>query len=145
MTAIELHVPADVAYVGLARLVVTTAARQCGMEDGRIEDLKIAVSEATTGAIFARREAGRRSPVVLAFGPGDGAFEVMIQDTASGADAAALTGTDGEADEPAGDRRLGVMVIRGLTDAVDFVPGEGDSVHMRFAIRLMDNGKDPED
>lgn len=135
----ELHLPPDVQYVGLARLVVTVAARQAGMADERIEDLKIAVSEATTNAILAHRRNAEPSPVVLTFGPTNrDAFCVTIIDAGPGF----------EPLEPdAHDRRdwtdeggLGVTLIRGLADDVEFLSGDGMRVNMRFAVGLSANG-----
>ena len=133
MTDVELAVPPDPQYVGLARLIVTAAARQAGMTNDRLEDLKIAVSEATASAIRARLQAADEQPVVLAFGPtGSNHFAVTI------ADAGLLTDEDTAdavgARNWGGDGSLGVTLIRGLADIVDF-SGEAEmSVHMRFEV-----------
>ena len=86
MTAmVQLRLPVDVVHVGLARLVVMQAARQFGMDDERIQDLKVAVSEATTNAILSHRRAGNDDPVVLTFGQIDsGQFQVTVADMGSG-------------------------------------------------------------
>ena len=133
MPDVELRVPPDARYVGLVRLVVTTAARQSGMSNDRIEDLKIAVSEATANAMNAHMSDGRERPVVLQFGPaGVAHFGVTI------ADAAVIQTTDDDVDS--GDREwnaqggLSLTLIRGLADVVDFDGGSGMSVHMRFAV-----------
>src|SRR3712207_4475216 len=82
---VELQLPADTQYVGLARLVVTVAARQAGMAEDRVEDLKIAVSEATTNAINAHRRHEHHAPVILQFGTtGNGSFDVTIVDAGPG-------------------------------------------------------------
>ncbi|MGH8887136.1 MAG: ATP-binding protein [Egibacteraceae bacterium] len=130
---VELQLPADNQYVGLARLVVTAVARQAGMVEERVEDLRIAVSEATTNAINAHRRYQEQRPVVLQFGPTDnGSFEVTIIDAGPGFD------------PPPPDRDrdwtlesgLGVMLIRALADDVTFVRGEGMRVHMSFQVGL---------
>src|SRR5688500_9392898 len=77
---VELRLPPDIQYVGLARLVICVAARQAGMSTERVEDLRIAVSEATTNAILAHRRSGRSDPVVLSFGEADGSFAVTVTD-----------------------------------------------------------------
>ena len=136
MPDVELRVPADVQYVGLARLVVTAAARQAGMTNDRLEDLKIAVSEATASAIAAHQRAGGEQPVALSFGSVSAdQFAVTINN------AGPLTD-----DEDVGERNwnseggLGVTLIRGLADVVDFDDTDdetaGVSVHMRFAVGL---------
>jgi serine/threonine-protein kinase RsbW len=123
---VELRLPADVAYVGLARLVVTTAARQAGMVPERVEDLKIAVSEATTSAIHAQRRTAPDAPVVLAFGPTDGGrFEVTIADAVE-----RNGGQAGDEDD------LGLFLIRDLADDVAFLDGDGTHAQLRFAVGL---------
>ena len=140
MPDVELRVPAQVQYVGLARLVVTTAARQAGMTNDRLEDLKIAVSEATASAIAARQRAGGTEPVTLSFGSvGNDQFAVTIADAGSISDQeSADIGARGWNN----DGSLGVTLIRGLADVVDF-DDDGDaglSVHMRFAVGLTPPG-----
>jgi serine/threonine-protein kinase RsbW len=140
-TEVELHLPPNVQYVGLARLVVTVAARQAGMADERVEDLKIAVSEATTNAIMAHRRSAQPRQVVLAFGPTENdTFGVTIIDTGPGFDPLPPDAHDGrDWQEESG---LGVTLIRGLADDVEFVRGEGMRVNMHFAVGLSANGHD---
>lgn len=136
---VELHVPPDVQYVGLARLVVTVAARQAGMADERVEDLKIAVSEATTNAIMAHRRSSEPRPVVLAFGPtDDDTFGVTIVDAGPGFEPKP-PGADSTRDWSQ-ESGLGVTLIRGLADDVEFLRGEGMRVNMHFAVGLSANG-----
>ncbi len=137
MGDVELRIPPDVRYVGLARLVVMVAARQAGMVPDRVEDLKIAVSEATTNAVNAHRRADEQRPVVLSFGAtAAGQFAVTIADAGPGFD---------PAPPEAHDRRdwslengLGVTLIRGLADDVEFRHHAGMVVHMRFAVDIDD-------
>lgn len=135
MSEVELHLPPDVQYVGLARLVVTVAARQAGMDHDRVEDLKIAVSEATTNAIMAHRRAAAAHPVVLSFGPTEEhTFGVTIVDTGPGFDP--LPPEAHKMRDWTDESGLGVTLIRGLADDVEFVRGEGMRVNMRFAVAL---------
>lgn len=134
MGSVELHLPPDVAYVGLARHVVTVAARQAGMDDERVEDLKIAVSEATTNAMLAHRREDKATPVILGFGPQANAFEVTVKDTGAGFEPLhedAIGDRDWRAEGG-----LGVTIIRGLADDVEFVRGEGMKVNMKFSVGL---------
>ena len=133
MHDVELQVPPDVQYVGLARLVVTAAARQAGMTNDRLEDLKIAVSEATANAIQAHQRDGLGQPVSLIFGAtGRNQFAVTIADAGqvSEEDTADAIG----ARNWNSDGGLGVTLIRGLADVVDFAGDTGMSVHMRFDV-----------
>ena len=132
---VELHLPPDVQYVGLARLVVCSAARQAGMAGDRVEDLRIAVSEATTNAIVAHQRGAEQNTVVLTFGPTEhSTFEVAISDAGPGFNPLSPeTAADRDWRDEHG---LGVTLIRGLADEVDFVRGRGMKVHMRFAVQL---------
>lgn len=140
MLQAELHLPADVAYIGLARLVVTTAARQFGMSDERLEDLRIAVSEAATNAVTARNDAGDTTPVIVAFGHSDDAFRVAVH------------GIGHSFEEPTGvfpgqdwapDESLGLHLIRDLVDDLEIDHGDETVVRMRFSLH--DNGRYADD
>jgi serine/threonine-protein kinase RsbW len=129
---VELQLPADTQYVSLARLVVTVAARQAGMADERVEDLKIAVSEATTNAINAHRRYQYDAPVVLEFGPTDNAFEVTILDAGPGFEPPPHMSERDWSLEGG----LGVTLIQGLADDVTFERGDGMRVKMSFKVGL---------
>lgn len=133
-SAVELRLPPDVAYVGIARLLVTLAARNAGMATDRAEDLRIAVSEATTNAIKAHRADGNAEPVVLLFGPRDDGFEVIVKDAGPGfqpAEPEVLAERDWQLEHG-----LGVTIIRGLADEVSFERVGGMSVNMRFSVGM---------
>jgi serine/threonine-protein kinase RsbW len=140
VTDAELRLPADLHYVGIARLVVCSAARLAGMDPDRVEDLRIAVSEATANAILAHRRAGQELPVTLRFGADAvGRFAVTVVDSGPG--------FQPPPPEQAGDRDwrdengLGVTIIRGLADDVQFERDAGMRVSMRFALSLQDVAK----
>lgn len=136
MDSVELHVPPDVAYVGLTRLIVTRAARQAGMDEVRVEDLKIAVSEATTQAILDRERRGGAEPIALTFGASGGRFEVTVH---GAGEHVGVASTPIAGDWP-DDGSLGVTVIEGLTDEVQLVRRDGDRVDMKVSVRLDANG-----
>lgn len=138
MPDVELRIPPDVQYVGLARLVVTAAARQAGMTNDRVEDLKIAVSEATANAIQAHHRAGENRPISLVFGPTSAdQFGVTISDAGSRQKTPPTSIGARNWDTEGG---LGVTLIRGLADVVDFRRETGVSVHMRFSVGLTPPG-----
>lgn len=133
---VELELPRDAQYVGLARLAVTAVARQAGMDPARLEDLRLAVSEATTNAMMSGRgENGSPEPVVLAFGRrGENGFVVTI--TGGGPDFEPPTD---EAEHPAwsDEDGLGVTLIRGLADEVEFIRGDDSRSTMRFEVSML--------
>ena len=132
--AVELRFPPDVAFVGIARLLVTLAARGAGMAPERSEDLRIAVSEATTNAVRAHQAAGTGAPVIIAFGPGEHGFEVVVQDAGPGFDP--VDPVEMEESDWRKEGGLGVTIIRGLADVVQFERAEGMQVNMRFSVGL---------
>jgi anti-sigma regulatory factor (Ser/Thr protein kinase) len=122
MGLVELQLPRDAAYVGLARSIVTAGARLEGMPEERLEDLKIAVSEAAAHAVSAGAVDG--GPLLLAFGTHDGAFEVHIL---SGL---AATGEGlGEWPVVGG---MGLRLIEGLADEVRFPEASRSQLVLRF-------------
>ena len=48
----HLEVPARSVYVGVVRLALAALARQAGLDEDRVEDLRIAVSEACANAVL---------------------------------------------------------------------------------------------
>jgi serine/threonine-protein kinase RsbW len=135
MQEVELKLPPDKQHVGLARLVVVSAARRCGMDEERVEDLRIAVSEATTNAILAHQREDSPDRITLRFGATeDGEFQVTISDTGPGFDP--KTAEELEARDWSIEGGLGVTLIRGLADHVEFVREAGMRVQLRFGVAL---------
>lgn len=137
MIDVELRLPPDVAYVSIARLVVTAAARRHGMDDVRAEDLKIAVSEATTNAIVAHQRVDENQPIVLSFGPRGEHFQVLVEDAGPGFNPPPLSADrDRDWTDEGG---LGITLIRGLADEVSFDRDQRTRVDMRFTVGLADD------
>jgi serine/threonine-protein kinase RsbW len=133
----ELCIPADVQYVGIARLVVCAAARLAGMDPDRVEDLRIAVSEATTNAILAHRSVAEDQPVTLRFGADElGRFAVTVVDSGPGFQPVSAERADTR--DWRDENGLGVTIIRGLADDVQFEREGGMRVSMRFSLTLQD-------
>lgn len=139
---IELEIPARAEFVALARLVVSAlAAADDNMADERIDDLKLAVSEACTNAIEAHDAAGSREGVLVRCRAGDDSLEVCVEDQGRGFDPSALPDhppvTD--PDRLKFERGLGIPLIRALVDEVEFTPtGHGTAV--RLVMRHGRNG-----
>ena len=65
MPTIEIAIPPRSVYVGVVRLTIATLARNVGLDEDRVDDLRIAVSEACTSAVLAHEEAGNHEAVVV--------------------------------------------------------------------------------
>lgn len=89
--AVELEVPARPEYVAVVRLALASLGRLAGLDEATVEDLKIAVSEATTSAMLVNQAAGGSDPVTIAWTRRDGRVVVEISDRGprEGADEAA--------------------------------------------------------
>lgn len=64
---VRLQIPPRSAYVGVVRLAVGSLARIKGVDEERVDDLKIAVSEACANAVLAHEESGISEPVSVTF------------------------------------------------------------------------------
>jgi serine/threonine-protein kinase RsbW len=132
--SLELSVPARAEYIAVVRLVVASlATARRALADDRIDDLKLAVSEACTNAIEANTEAGSPAPVAVSCWEAPERFEVCVADAGNGFDPDDLPEhppvTD--PDRLNFERGLGIPLIRSLVDDVRFESGpDGTAVWM---------------
>ena len=122
---IELEIPARAEYVGLARLVVSSlASARRALADDRVDDLKLAVSEACTNAIEAHADAVVDDRVTVRWSEADDRLLVQIEDRGTGFDPGQLPEHPPVTDPERlnFERGLGIPLIRTLVDEVDFDP-----------------------
>jgi serine/threonine-protein kinase RsbW len=119
---VQLDIPAQPAFVGVARSVVTTVATTVeGIDDDRLDDLRLAVSEACTNAVE-DDASGRR--VVVRCTLDDVELTVRIEDEG-----------DAFAEASIAERGFGLQLITALVDSVDFArEGSGSAVIMRLTL-----------
>ena len=131
---VELEMPARAEYVALARLVVSTlASTRRDLADNRVDDLKVAVSEACTNAIEAHGAAATDDSVVLQCQEHPDRLEVRVCDRGSGFDPETLPEHPPVTDPERlnFERGLGIPLIRTLVDRVEFASSrEGTSVSL---------------
>ena len=132
--AVQLEIPAGPEFVALARLVVSAmASAETQLSDDRVDDLKIAVSEACTNAIEAHDARDTDERVLVSCRADHERLEVCIEDRGSGFDVSNLPEhpplTDPE--RLKFERGLGIPLIRALVDEVQFTSTrEGTAVRM---------------
>ncbi len=131
---VRLEIPAQPAFVGVARTVVAAVATSIpGIDDDRLEDLRIAVSEACTNAVEAHQAVGMDQRVVLRCLLDTATLEIRVEDSGNGFDPAAVPPRP-PVDDPAhlrAERGWGLQLIRALVDDVRFLPtSEGTAVHL---------------
>jgi serine/threonine-protein kinase RsbW len=139
---VELEIPARPEFIALARLVVSAFAAGVGtLADDRIDDLKLAVSEACTNAVEAHGAVATDERVVIRCAAGDDWVEVTVEDRGGGFDPAALPlhppATDPE--RLRFERGLGIPLIRSLVDEVEFL---SSSEGTRVRIVMRSNGQE---
>lgn len=79
MPAIEIAIPPRSVYVAVVRLAVASLARHAGLDEDRVDDLRIAVSEACTNAVLAHEEAGTQDEVVIRWADDNDRLVVDVQ------------------------------------------------------------------
>lgn len=131
---VELQIPARPEYIGLVRLVVSSlASARRELADDRIDDLKLAVSEACTNAIEAHGAADLSDHVLVRWTEGEDRLEVEVEDRGKGFDPDALPEHPPVTDPERlnFERGLGIPLIRTLVDEVAFSPlAEGTLVRL---------------
>jgi len=141
--AIELQIPARAEFVALVRLVVSSlASARRILADDRIDDLKLAVSEACTNAIEAHGAASLDDRIVVRCWESDDRLEVSVEDRGEGFDPQSLPQHPPVTDPQRlnFERGLGIPLIRTLVDEVEFITAdEGTSVTLTmYCGRLSD-------
>src|SRR3954468_13800188 len=121
--AVQLEIPAGAEFVALARLVVSAmASAETQLSDDRIDDLKIAVSEACTNAIEAHGAVATDERVLVRCRRAGEQMEVTVEDRGGGSAPGTLPEhppvTD--PDRLRFERGLGIPLIRSLVDEVEF-------------------------
>ncbi len=139
---VELELPARADVLALARLVVAgLVSSDPEFTDERLDDLRLAVSEACTNAIEAQQRAapGRSTaPITVRCWVDQGRAEVEIHDNGAGFDPRALAPHPPVTDPARLDYEggLGIPLIRLLSDKVDFrATASGTTVAMTFEAR----------
>lgn len=137
--ALEIEIPPRPDYVSLVRVVVAAAAElEPSLEPSRIDDLRVAVSEAATNAIQAHIRSGCTRPVRVCCQRSNGWLSVVVRDYGGGFDVGALP----EMPPPESPDRLGresgmgISIMRALADdsSIDSGP-RGTEVRLVFKHR----------
>ena len=122
---VRLDIPALPAFVGIARSVVTTVATTIeGIDDDRLDDLRLAVSESCTNAV---EDDGTARRVVVRCLLDVDSLAVRIEDEGEAFSEASIA-----------ERGFGLQLITALVDSVDFArEGDGSAVVMRLMLDEM--------
>ncbi len=138
LACIDFEIPARSEYLSLVRsLVVEAAEMDATLSQERIEDFKVAVSEATTNAIEAHARACCDDSIQIRCTLADDCLEFHVVDRGFGFYPDQLQVLP-EPDDPSRlnfERGLGIYLMRVLSDRVDIRSGP-DGTEVRLAINL---------
>ena len=133
--SIEIEIPPRPDHVSLVRVVVAAAAElESALEPPRVDDLRVAVSEATTNAIQAHNRSGCTRPVRVCCRYCDGTVVVTVRDEGPGFDVDALLETV-PPESPVRPREsgMGISIMRTLADTSSIDSGpDGTEVRLAF-------------
>jgi serine/threonine-protein kinase RsbW len=138
---LELSLPPKPEYVRTVRHTVGALARLHGVSEDLIEDIKLAVSEASTTALMVNAGLSVPEPItVRAWGEPE-AMVLEVLDRGPGP-AKEILGDPEEIDT--GDlpfeKALSMPLIRGLVDEVALSPREGGGSRLRMTVALQPEG-----
>jgi serine/threonine-protein kinase RsbW len=136
-SVVRLEIPPRRDHLALVRLVVSGAAAiDRSVPERRLEDLRLAVTEACANAVDATQRAGSSAPVAVTIELAEDLAVVTISDRAGGFDPAEIevlpAATDPE--RLTHERGLGLSLMRSLVDDVDF-RRSGDGMEVRLTVR----------
>jgi anti-sigma regulatory factor (Ser/Thr protein kinase) len=128
--AVELRFAALPEHVRTARLVAVALARRAGVEEGLLDEVRLAVGEACSRAVgLHKRNRPSAAVVVLLSEEGD-RFRVDVSDDVGrdGAD-------DGRSADGVPDADMGLAVLTGLVDDLDIITSAtGGTVRMSWPV-----------
>lgn len=123
MGPVTLAIPARPEFVGVVRLAVTSLARELGLDEERVDDLKIAVSEACTNVMAPSDGSGAPGQISMAWDSADESATVEI----AGEGAAGAAEPSAEADSGASRYSFSHDLLEALMDGYEVESGPGGS------------------
>lgn len=111
MATVSLRFQPVPEHVRTARLVAVAAARRAGLDEDRLDEVRLAVGELCTRAVRRSQRAGVREPLVVVMDDDPPVFRVRVTDQAGAVDL----------DE----EYIALALVRGLADRVELDEGPG--------------------
>lgn len=146
MPTVEVSFSALPAHVRTARLIALAVARRAGVDEGVLDEVRLAVGEACSRAVGVNQSAEPATPVVMRLTDEQGRFVVEVVDCGSTGDAIdepdlgdldpdeLAAPTEDPPDLPPG---FGLAVISGLVEDVT-IGSENGGTHVRMAWPAVD-------
>ncbi len=134
---VRLEIPPRRDHLALVRLVVSgTVAIDRPLPERRVEDLRLAVTEACANAVDAGQRRGTQDPLVIDLELDDDEVAVTVIDRAGGFDLGGLDPLPAATDPQrlTHERGLGISLMRSLVDDVTFTRTD-DGTAVRLVVR----------
>lgn len=145
-TNIQLDIPVQVEYVSLARILISDLAQnRREIDTQKVNDLKLAISEACTNAIEAHQAIQSEEKIKIVWSEQPDYFEISIRDFGKGFDIETLPQHPPVTDPERlnFERGLGIPLIKALIDEVSFdSSSEGTFVKMIIFCQPLDKNLD---
>jgi anti-sigma regulatory factor (Ser/Thr protein kinase) len=134
MAVVEMEIPPRSPYVGVVRLALSSLARSAGLDEERVDDLKIAVSEACANAVISNEEAGSEDPVAIHWSESDGRLTIEVGDRGQ---TVSPPGPDDVDTQGFSTRAvMSIALLRSLVDGYEHVARTGGGMTTRLLIKL---------
>ena len=130
---VRLEIPPQSAYVAIARLAITSLGRAAGLDEEKLDDLKIAISESCANAVLSVQEGGVESPIEISFTAGTQALEVLV-----GHSGGAVHDEHASAEDSHGfstQRVMSMALLRSLVDELDLSARPDGGMEARLLLR----------
>ena len=118
---VELRFSALPAHVRTARLVAAAVARQSGVDESVLDEVRLAVGEACSRAVGLHQRTGVDDPVRVKLVKQERRFLIEVEDGVG--EPAAAAGSHAPLNGEASEEAMGLAVISGLVDDVSLVDG----------------------
>ncbi|MFJ5717148.1 anti-sigma B factor RsbW [Neobacillus sp. NPDC093127] len=135
MDYIEMKIPAKPEYIGVIRLTLSGIASRLGYTYEEIEDMKIAVSEASTNAVQHAYRKDEGGEVIIGFGIYEDKLEIVVADSGRSFNFLQTKNelgpyTESSTVEQLAEGGLGLFLIETLMDDVRVLNHSGVTVFM---------------
>ena len=129
-----LEIAPEAEQIRTARLFAAAAARHFNVDEERVEDLKVAISEACTNSFRAHQSANLADPVVVVAAPVENGVRYSVVDSGDGFDPGSHA--EPEYTPPTGifEGSLGLALIRTLFPGVEITRNAGRGMTVSFVV-----------
>jgi serine/threonine-protein kinase RsbW len=132
VAVVRLEIPPRSPYVGVVRLAISSLARAAGLDEEKVDDIKIAVSEACANAVLNNEESGSDDPVTITWEDAENQVKISVADRGPTVDA-----SEADAVDTQGFSTRAVMsyaLLKSLVDDCEFEPRDGGGMTTRLLI-----------